>query len=219
MKFAVEQTNGTNDFSTSLGRTDKCLDIGKQTLTAAEDQLGECGNRWPPPRGVPIVIIMKALISQINRFHEFPHDVTCLQFSIKRGLLAFTELLLDAGAEVNDFNPKLKVSSIHMAMRSNRPEALGILLRFGANVNQRDSGGRTPLHILVSQWNNKSAEMSWEYFDLLLSVPAIDINAQDNGEATPLELAVENNLHPVVKKLRQAGAIVNQHVHRAMEVH
>lgn len=120
---------------------------------------------------------------------------------------------------MNDFNPKQKVSSIHMAMRNNRPESLGILLRFGANVNQREGGGRTPLHILISQWNKSGLEeCRWSYFDLLLSHPAIDINAQDNGEATALELAVHNNLNPVVKKLLQAGAVVNQYVRRAMEV-
>lgn len=129
------------------------------------------------------------------------------------------ELLLDAGAEVNDFNPVRKLSSIHLAMRNNRPESLELLLRFGANVNQREGEGRTPLHILVAQWNKSGFEdHRWSYFDLLISHPAIDINAQDNNEATPLELAVHKNLQPVVKKLLQAGAVVNQYVRRAMEV-
>lgn len=127
------------------------------------------------------------------------------------------ELLLDAGAEVNDFNPVRKVSSIHLAMKNNRPESLELLLRFGANVNQRDGEGRTALHILIGQWN-KNENVRWSYFDLLISHPAIDVNAQDNNEVTPLELAVQKNLQPVVKKLLQAGAVVNQHVRRAMEV-
>lgn len=133
--------------------------------------------------------------------------------------MEFEELLLDAGAEVNDFNPVRKVSSIHLAMRNNRPESLELLLRFGANVNQREGERRTPLHILIGQWNKTGfEEFRWLYYDLLLSHPAIDINLQDNDEATPLELAVQKNLHPVVKKLYQAGAVVNQHVRRAMEV-
>ena len=137
----------------------------------------------------------------------------------QRGLLNFMELLLDAGAEVNDFNAKRKVSSIHLAMKNNRPESLELLLRFGANVNQREGEGRTPLHILIGQWNKSGfEEFRWIYFDLLLSQPAIDINIQDNGEVTSLELAVRKNLNQVVKKLFQAGAVVNQHVRRAMEV-
>lgn len=104
-------------------------------------------------------------------------------------------------------------------MKNNRPESLELLLRFGANVNQREGEGRTPLHILIGQWNKSGfEEFRWSYFDLLLSQPAIDINIQDNGEATPLELAVHKNLNQVVKKLFQAGAVVNQHVRRAMEV-
>ncbi|XP_057381320.1 transient receptor potential cation channel protein painless-like [Daphnia carinata] len=163
-------------------------------------------------------LLSSASPDEINKLHEFPHDVTCLQLAIQRGLLAFEELLLDAGAEVNDFNQLRKVSSIHLAMRNNRPESLELLLRFGANVNQRDGEGRTPLHILIGQWNKAGfEEFRWLYYDLLLSHPAIDINVQDNGEATPLELAVHKNLHPVVKKLFQAGAVINQHVRRAME--
>ncbi|XP_032796549.2 transient receptor potential channel pyrexia isoform X1 [Daphnia magna] len=163
-------------------------------------------------------LLSSASPDEINKLHGFPHDVTCLQLAIQRGLLEFEELLLDAGAEVNDFNPVRKVSSIHLAMRNNRPESLELLLRFGANVNQCEGEGRTPLHILIGQWNKTGfEEFRWLYYDLLLSHPAIDINLQDNGDATPLELAVHKNLHPVVKKLYQAGAVVNQHVRRAME--
>ena len=140
--------------------------------------------------------------------------------AIKRGLLAFVELLLDAGAEVNDFNATNKVSSIHLAIGNNRPESLELLLRFGANVNQREGEGRTPLHTLISKWNNKGyEEFRWTYFDLLLSQPAIDINIQDNGENIPLELAVYKNLQQVAKKLLQAGAVVNnQRIRQLMEV-
>lgn len=141
-------------------------------------------------------LLSSASPDEINKLHGFPHDVTCLQLAIQRGFLEFEELLLDAGAEVNDFNPVRKVSSIHLAMRNNRPESLELLLRFGANVNQCEGEGRTPLHILIGQWNKTGfEEFRWLYYDLLLSHPAIDINLQDNGEATPLELAVHKNLH------------------------
>lgn len=129
------------------------------------------------------------------------------------------KLLLETGAEVNDFNPVRKVSSIHLAMRNSRPESLELLLRFGANVNQREGEGRTPLLILIGAWNKSGLEsIRWTYFDLLISHPAIDVNAQDNSETTSLELAVRKNLPSVVKKLLQAGAVVNQYVRRAMEV-
>ena len=130
------------------------------------------------------------------------------------------ELLLDAGAEVNDFNPVRKLSSIHLSIRNNRPESLELLLRFGANVNQREGEGRTALHILVGQWNGKSGladDQKWSYFDQLISHPAVDVNAQDNNEVTPLELAVQKDCHPLVKKLLQSGAVVNQYVRRAIE--
>ena len=139
--------------------------------------------------------------------------------AIQRGHLHFIQPLLDAGAEVNDLNVARKMSCIHLAVRSSRPEILELLLRFGANVNIRDGSGKTAMHILISQWTKDGLEDTrWPYFDLLISHPATDINAQDNDEITPLELAVRKDLINVVRKLLQAGATLTQHVREAMEV-
>lgn len=159
---------------------------------------------------------------QINKFHGFPHDVTCLMAAVQKGLVPFVQLLLEAGAEVNDINPVRKVYSIHLAVRTNRPEILDLLLRFRADVNVREGQGRTALHVLISSWGSSkedgAEEIRWKFFDLLLSHPAVDVNAEDNDGTTPLELAVLKNLKSLVNKLLQAGAVVNQHVRQAMEV-
>lgn len=60
--------------------------------------------------------------------------------------MPFIEALLHAGAEVNDFNPVRKVSSIHLAVKNGLPESLEILLYYGANVNGREGEGRTCSH-------------------------------------------------------------------------
>ena len=133
--------------------------------------------------------------------------------------MEFIEALLHAGAEVNDFNPVRKVSPVHLAVKNGRPESLEILLRYGANVNGREGEGRTALHVLLGQWNREGMEnVRWPYLELLVSHLAIDVNAHDNTESTPLELAVRKNLAPVARKLLQAGAVINQHVRSAMQV-
>ncbi len=142
--------------------------------------------------------------------------------SIQKGLVRFVQLLLEAGAEVNDSNPIRKVSSIHLAIKNgNQPDILDLLLRFGGNVNLREGHGRTALHVLLTQWikeDQDEGSLRWPFFNLLISEPAIDVNAEDKDGTTPLELAVRKGLTKVVNKLLQAGAVVNQHVREAMEV-
>lgn len=146
--------------------------------------------------------------------------------AVQRGLAGFVQLLLEAGADVNDSTRLRKDASIHLAVKKsgvNRPEILDLLLRFGVDVNLREGHLRTALHVLLAQWkaNGKDGQVDesrWPYFDMLLSHPAVNVNAKDKEGCTPLELAVRNKLTPVVNKLIQAGAVVNQHVRQAMEV-
>ncbi len=101
-------------------------------------------------------------------------------------------------------------------------------------VNCRKAGagqaGQTPLHVLISTWRSPKAGDTeteedktrkarwWGCFDALLSHPQIDLNAEDNNETTPLELAVRKRFRLLAEKLLNAGAAINTNVREVMEV-
>ena len=58
----------------------------------------------------------------------------------------------------------------------------------------------------------------WDCLDALLSHPQIDLNAEDNNETTPLELAVRKRFRLLAEKLLNAGAAINTNVREVMEV-
>ncbi|KAK2715458.1 hypothetical protein QYM36_010169 [Artemia franciscana] len=67
--------------------------------------------------------------------------------------------------------------------------------------------GRTPLHELITEWKEEEKSFS-RCFNELVNHPKIDINIEDDDEATPLELAVERGLENIAKKLLNLGATV-----------
>ena len=74
---------------------------------------------------------------------------------------------------------------LHTAISSNNIHRIRSLLSLGADINQKDLFGNTPLHIAVHT-NNKNILLE------LLSNPDILINVQNNDGKTPLHTAVEN---------------------------
>jgi ankyrin repeat protein len=74
-----------------------------------------------------------------------------------------------------------------------------ILLDAGADVNARNSHGRTPLH-------NVSAVMSETKIIIVLLDAGADVNARDSNGYTPLHLASMYGSPDNVMALLQAGA-------------
>jgi len=75
------------------------------------------------------------------------------------------------------------------------------LIAKGANVNAKNRGGWTPLHLAAGSWQKDLAE--------LLIVQGADVNAKDNGGWTPLHRAVERRDQEMVELLIAKGAEVN----------
>ena len=74
-----------------------------------------------------------------------------------------------------------------------RVEQVELLLAAGADVNQADNSGFTPL-IAASHWGRVSV------VKLLLAAPGIDVNKAANDGLTPLEASIRRN-HFEVKRL------------------
>ena len=107
--------------------------------------------------------------------------------------------LLDAGANPDESfvpkgtsNPGLEemagLSALHMAVFSWHPEAVQLLLDYGANIDikSKDGRGLMPLHFAVLLRNENMVK--------LLVNNGADINAQDNNGCTPLCAAAKSLL-------------------------
>ena len=87
---------------------------------------------------------------------------------------------LEAGADVNAYTSGYRAGRpLHHAVRKNELPIIELLLNAGADVDGRDSGGSTPLHVAAA-WNDDPA-----IFKVLLRAGA-EVNAQDNDWNTPL---------------------------------
>jgi len=82
-----------------------------------------------------------------------------------------------------------------------RTAVVELLLAAGADVNEKEAGGRTALH--YAAWENHAAVI-----ELLLAAGA-DINAKSNYGGTALHYAAEQGHASVVELLLAAGADVN----------
>ena len=87
------------------------------------------------------------------------------------------------------------------AIQKNRFDAAHRLIAQGANVNDPNREGRTPLHLAAKATN----------IDLVntLIAKGADINATDQYGATPLHMAAETGNVAIVQALIAAGALVN----------
>ncbi|KAL6064225.1 hypothetical protein STEG23_006331 [Scotinomys teguina] len=98
---------------------------------------------------------------------------------------------------------------LHLAARFSRPTAARRLLEAGANPNQPDQAGRTPLHTAV-------AADAREVCQLLLANRRTAVDARTEDGTTPLMLAARLAVEDLVEELIAAQADVGARDKRAM---
>lgn len=127
---------------------------------------------------------------------------TPLRHAIETDNVEAVHLLLEHGAQVSTKPdvPPLLLSSL--SMPDDGPETTRLLLKYGANVNQPDKAGRTPLMLAAEQGKTAMAE--------LLLRSGASVNAHDNEGRTALMRAAgaENRL-ALLKLLLSRGAKID----------
>lgn len=89
---------------------------------------------------------------------------------------------------------------------ADNPTKVKILVKLGADINCKSAEEETPLHTLIKQGYNGAAQM-------LLHCPGLYLDACNKYKETPLCLAAQTGLLPVVKTLIQKNANVEYEDH------
>jgi ankyrin repeat protein len=75
-----------------------------------------------------------------------------------------------------------------------------LLVERGANIQVKNTSGRTPLHVAAYNLNAGDA-VSY------LIEKGADVNARDSTGETPLRYALESGSHPAIEILRAHGGV------------
>ncbi|PSN51663.1 hypothetical protein C0J52_09619 [Blattella germanica] len=147
-----------------------------------------------------------------DHWYDDPHLATCLFLACKEdnGAL-FVKALLDADAQVNDFNSTRNKAPIHVAAESANDRILEILLsRPDIDINILDSFGNTPLHSIAKQKLKDESDVVVRKFkhciELLMNQDGIKCNITNNKGRTAIHLAAESGAKEIVQTiLEHAG--------------
>lgn len=126
-------------------------------------------------------------------------NATPLMHAAAGGQAAVVELLLKAGARMND-QDSYGYTALYWGVMRDAREAVALLLERGADPNLRDRGGFTPLQLAI---DNKQEPLA-----LLLLDKGADPNlvAEADGGRTPLGTAVHRGSKTIVTALLDHGA-------------
>jgi len=128
-------------------------------------------------------------------------------------------VLLNAGANINgEINPKKRYGSLGMRdtplywnIQRNRPDVVNVLIKAGANVQQRMSSDRTLLHFAASRGYG-------EIITLLVKTGGLWVDIKDRHRAAPVHYAVMNDKVKSVEALVALGADLNVRLPKNIQV-
>ncbi len=141
---------------------------------------------------------LENLINKNNINLEDKEGNTTLHFAVISQDLEKIEFLLKKGAYVNAKNKK-GLSPLHLVAMNGNIEILKLLIKYNVNCNVKTNNKITFLHLA-------SYEGFLSGIKLLNNNNNLDINAQDEAEATPLHYATLSSQYDTIKFLLEHGA-------------
>ncbi|HLG56112.1 MAG TPA: ankyrin repeat domain-containing protein [Vicinamibacterales bacterium] len=160
--------------------------------------------------GITLSIFEAAATGQTARVRELlsadpalvnayaPDGFFPLALAVFFGNKATAEMLLDAGADVNQQSREaMKIRSLQSAVAARRLDLAEMLLARGANPDARGEGGFTALHGVAVSGQVDLAR--------LLVKHGADVNAKDDAGKTSLSLATSGQKAEMAVFLREHG--------------
>ena len=82
-----------------------------------------------------------------------------------------------------------KATPMHFAVLSENPDNVRVIVRYGGNVNAKDSVGNTPLYFAVSKRNLKMVKLLEEF--------GADATIQNSDGICPLDLSITEDIKEI----------------------
>jgi ankyrin repeat protein len=138
-----------------------------------------------------------------------PHGVRALQMAGWANSAEAAEVLLRAGAQV-DAEDKKKRTAAHAAAANDAAECLEVLLEHGANPERQDARGRRALHYAVRACRCHDPQCPRVRTTQLLLEAGVQVEAEDRGGWSALDVAAEHNRIAPLRQLLEHGASPNR---------
>ncbi len=124
---------------------------------------------------------------------------TPLHLVSKSGATDMIDVLLDAGANINEKSAQESMTPLHLAFAAGRPEFARVLIAKGANLRVKDSDGCTPIHTAAANDSLTRAIIS--------VLPDNEIHNRDEDGRTLLHIAAQGCGHNTVQYLCEDNRI------------
>lgn len=145
---------------------------------------------------------VKQLIAAGEDVNEANKHGSPLFYASYKGNPEMVQLLLNAGAKVNEKNRERGFTPLHASAYTGNAAIAALLIKADANVNAVDGFSSTPLHQAAEYGNTEMVE--------LLLHKGAKVNTYDTNGSSPLIDAAIKGHSKVVKMLTAAGADVNK---------
>ncbi|KAF7455779.1 ankyrin repeat-containing protein [Cryptosporidium felis] len=190
-----------------LGRTEfikSCLDNGASLLYT--DKVGRTALHYAAACGwLPTMKLLLEYECDINR-RDHKHW-TALHIAVSKKFPEIVELLLSSGADytlglLHTCAPcrggPISSKAIHFAAIRGNQEITKTLLKFGADINDRDEDEKTPLH--YASFRSNSQFVTW------LIQAGAEVDAKDKYGRAPIHIAALSGNVGIAKILVEGGA-------------